>query len=61
VEIIPVNSQRGVTMRELETVLEEQAFAYSEFNGVIDPQEHYLVFGSFYTVEAFLESYHASE
>jgi dihydrofolate synthase/folylpolyglutamate synthase len=61
VEIIPVNSQRGVTMRELETVLEEQAFAYSEFNGVIDPQEYYLVFGSFYTVEAFLESYHASE
>jgi len=31
------------------------------FEGDIDPGEHYLVFGSFYTVEAFLKRIKSEE
>ena len=61
VEIIPIASQRSVMAGELEAVLERLTLSHRGFSGVIDPQESYLVFGSFYTVEAFLESYRAAE
>ncbi len=55
VEIIPIASQRATTIEAIEAALENVGLAYSMFKGDIDSQEHYLVFGSFYTVEAFLK------
>ncbi len=57
VEIIPIESQRATTIEAIEAALESVGLAYSMFEGHIDPKEHYLVFGSFYTVEAFLKQY----
>ncbi|WP_292658779.1 bifunctional folylpolyglutamate synthase/dihydrofolate synthase [Nitratifractor sp.] len=56
VELIPIKSQRAATLREIETVLEELGIPWDCFNGQLFTHEHYLVFGSFYTVEAFLKS-----
>ncbi len=56
VELIPIESQRAATLREIETVLEELGIPWDCFNGQLFTHEHYLVFGSFYTVEAFLKS-----
>ena len=56
VEIIAIESQRATTKAEIEKALEAEGFAYREFHGEIDEREHYLVFGSFYTVEAFLHT-----
>jgi len=55
VEIIPIASQRATTIEAIEAVLKRIGIDYSMFEGDIDPKEHYLVFGSFYTVEAFLK------
>jgi len=55
VEIIPIDSQRAATVDAIRTALERIGLPYSDFNGVIDREEHYLVFGSFYTVEAFIK------
>ena len=56
VEIIPIQSPRAVAVEKIEAVLQNLGLDYSHFNGAVDPDENYLVFGSFYTVEAFLES-----
>ncbi len=57
VEIIPISSQRATTIEAIEAALKRVGINYSMFEGYIDPKEHYLVFGSFYTVEAFLKQY----
>ena len=55
VEILPIDSQRATTMEEIEDALGKVGLEYSLFEGKIDKDEHYLVFGSFYVVEEFLK------
>ncbi len=54
VEIIKIDSQRATTLEEIEKALETVGLDYSYFDNNIDENESYLVFGSFYVVEAFL-------
>ncbi len=56
VEIIPIASERAVTMEAMREALECVDLPYCNFRGKLDDDENYLVFGSFYTVEAFLRS-----
>lgn len=56
VEIIEVKNQRVADTKELKRVLSELGISYRDFNGKIREDREYLVFGSFYTVQAFLES-----
>ncbi len=56
VEIMPIASQRAATIEAIEEALKRVGLPYRTFDGVVDAKEHYLVFGSFYTVEAFLRS-----
>jgi dihydrofolate synthase/folylpolyglutamate synthase len=55
VEIISIDSQRGTTLQEIEKALQTVGLAYSDFKNEIKEEENYLVFGSFYVVEAFLK------
>jgi len=55
VEIINIDSQRATTLEDIEKALKNVKLPYSDFDGKIDENENYLVFGSFYTVEAFLK------
>jgi len=55
VEIIPIDSQRATTLQEIEKALQTVGLAYSDFKNEIKEEENYLVFGSFYVVEAFLK------
>ena len=55
VEIIPIHSQRATTLSEIERALEKVGIEYGYFESKIDKDEQYLVFGSFYVVEAFLK------
>lgn len=55
VEILPIASQRATTLGEIEKALETVGMEYSYFNNEINEDETYLVFGSFYVVEAFLK------
>jgi len=55
VEIIKIESQRATVLEEIEKALEKVGLPYAEFKNEIDRNEHYLVFGSFYVVEAFLK------
>ena len=57
VEIVPIYSQRAATVSEIEKALKNVELEYSYFEGKIDKDEHYLVFGSFYVVEKFLKSF----
>lgn len=54
VEIIPIHSQRATTLSEIEKALKKVGIEYGYFESKIDKDEQYLVFGSFYVVEAFL-------
>jgi dihydrofolate synthase/folylpolyglutamate synthase len=54
VEIIPIHSQRATTLSEIEDALKKVDIEYGYFEGKIDNDESYLVFGSFYVVEEFL-------
>jgi len=53
-EIIPIDSQRATMLQEIEKALQAVGLAYSDFKNEIKEEENYLVFGSFYVVEAFL-------
>jgi dihydrofolate synthase/folylpolyglutamate synthase len=53
VEIIEINSDRAVEPNRLEATLKELKIAFRKFNGTLNKSNKYLVFGSFYTVEAF--------
>ncbi len=61
VEIIRIDSQRATTLENIEKALNRVDISYRYFEHTIDQKEHYLVFGSFYTVEAFLKSYDDGE
>jgi len=56
VEFLEIKTQRAIEKEELIGALEALNIEYAEFNH-IDMQENYLVFGSFYVVEAFLKHY----
>ena len=53
VEIIEIEVERALNIELLEERLEELAIDYSHFK-TVDNKRNYLVFGSFYVVEAFL-------
>ena len=53
-EIIRIDSQRATTLELIEKALDDAGLEYGYFDGRINDDEHYLVFGSFYVVEAFL-------
>lgn len=55
VEIIKIDSQRATTLERIEEAIEGAGLGYRYFDGKIEGDEHYLVFGSFYVVEAFLQ------
>ena len=55
VEVIKIDSQRATTLEAIEEALEKVGLKYSNFNNEINDDEDYLVFGSFYVVEAFLK------
>jgi dihydrofolate synthase/folylpolyglutamate synthase len=55
VEIISIDSQRATTQTAIEQALKNLHIPYKNFNPQMDKNEKYLVFGSFYTVEAFLK------
>jgi dihydrofolate synthase/folylpolyglutamate synthase len=57
VEIIEIDSQRATTLSAIECALEAVELDYTPFVNHIDKKENYLVFGSFYVVEAFLNVY----
>ena len=57
VEIIDIQSQRGVLVDKLQTTLNELRIQWSMYKRV-KPDEEYLVFGSFSVVEAFLKEFH---
>jgi len=59
VEIIEIDSQRATTLSAIEHALEAVGLDYTPFVNHIDKKENYLVFGSFYVVEAFLNVYDA--
>jgi dihydrofolate synthase/folylpolyglutamate synthase len=61
VELIAIDSQRATTIKEIEKALEKLEIKYSNFEGKIDKEEDYLVFGSFYVVEAFLKGYNSGK
>jgi dihydrofolate synthase/folylpolyglutamate synthase len=54
VAILPIHSQRATTLSEIEKAIKKVGINYSYFDSKIDKNEHYLVFGSFYVVEEFL-------
>ena len=54
VEIIPIKTQRKMPLDKLKNILKELHISHCDFNG-INKEEEFLVFGSFYTVEAFLK------
>jgi len=55
VEILPFKNERVMKQEELEKLLEELKIPFSIFDGKIQENEEYLVFGSFYTVSEFLK------
>ncbi len=61
VEIIAIESERATTREEIEKALDKLEIKYSDFEGKIDEEEKYLVFGSFYVVEAFLKGYNSEQ
>ncbi len=56
VDIIAINNQRAATLQKIEEALKELEIPWSYYDGLLFSHENYLVFGSFYTVEAFLKS-----
>ena len=55
-QIISIDSQRATIVSEIENAAKNAGISYDYFEGHIDKEEHYLVFGSFYVVEAFLNT-----
>jgi dihydrofolate synthase/folylpolyglutamate synthase len=56
VEIIPIETERATDIQRLETAIDAAGLPYRTFKNILSPDEHYLVFGSFYVVEAFLKN-----
>jgi dihydrofolate synthase/folylpolyglutamate synthase len=55
VEIIIIETQRATVLAEIEKALKNVDLDYSYFKNEMKKDENYLVFGSFYAVEAFLK------
>ena len=55
VEVIAIQNIRSVDLLDLTKVLEGLSVPFKEFKSIQEDEE-YLVFGSFYVVEAFLKS-----
>ena len=55
VEILKIDSQRATTLDAIGKAVENVGLPCGIFNGKLNTHESYLVFGSFYTVEAFLK------
>ncbi len=53
--IIKISTQRATDLKELQTTLKELNISYSFFDGKVEDNKEYLVFGSFYVVEEFLK------
>ena len=60
VEIISLRDIRSVKIEELEKALKDLDISYSKFEN-IDNRENYLVFGSFFVVQSFLERFYERE
>jgi len=54
-KIIKIDSQRATDLESLERVLNELNIPYSYFDGNLNSDTNYLVFGSFYVVEQFFK------
>ena len=54
VEIIPIETERATDIQRLEIAIDAAGLPYCTYENILSPDEHYLVFGSFYVVEAFL-------
>lgn len=61
VEIIDIHSQRVTTQKEIKQALNNLGIPYSDYEGSIQKNEKYLVFGSFYVVEEFLKRFNVSK
>jgi dihydrofolate synthase/folylpolyglutamate synthase len=57
--LIKLNHSRAADEKAIVAALESLRIAWSEFDGVIDEKEEYLVFGGFGVVEAFLKVWNA--
>ena len=55
VKIIKIDTQRATELEKIEQLLKKIGLEYSYFNGNLDTNQDYLVFGSFYVAEAFLK------
>ncbi|WOE70319.1 bifunctional folylpolyglutamate synthase/dihydrofolate synthase [Hydrogenimonas thermophila] len=55
VEIISIQTQRQMAIDRLKSIVEELNIPYCDFKS-INEEEEFLVFGSFYTAEAFLKA-----
>ena len=55
VEIIDIDTPRALKREVLVSVLKRLNIEYGDFDGKTDENEKYLIFGSFYTVERFLQ------
>ncbi len=55
VEIIPIDTPRALNLNILKETLKDLNIPFKSFNKNIKKDKNYLVFGSFYTVEAFLK------
>ena len=55
VEILEISAQRATSLEKIEQALQRVGLPYRYFTNTIDASEMYLVFGSFYVVEAFLK------
>ncbi len=53
--IIKLDTQRAISLDKLESILNELNIKYNYFNGEIQNNRDYLIFGSFYVVEEFLK------
>ena len=56
IKIIKIQTQRATDLEQLEAILKSLNIKYSYFDGKIEKEKNYLVFGSFYVVEEFLKS-----
>ena len=55
-QIIKIDNQRALDLKELENFLEKLEIKYSYFNTKLEKNKEYLVFGSFFVVEQFLKT-----
>lgn len=56
IKIIKLKTQRATELKELEALIKDLQIDFSYFNGKLDSEKEYLVFGSFYVVEEFLKT-----